>query len=516
MTDRTRRRARAALGFGLAWLAVGVLLREAIAEPPVWDAATGLFPAAFVLAENGFDLGDLLSRPGWAHGGPNIHQLSAVTWLTALVVWAVPAREAWLPILHLLHFALAAGTLVGAYRLASLALPRAPAAAVTAALAVSPLFQAQAASLYTEIPLALCTVWAALAAVQRQLWRAVAWSALACAVKEAGIVVPVALAAGEAVCAGTARARLPRVAALLLPAAASAALQLWLAVPVEEAWGVRPIPYGEQLRDVARKLAAVPDLAVLLAAFGVFAGVALPGAWRALRGGAADAADRVRALAILLAGAFAGFHLLVPFTGVEVYLLPRYYVQILPFVLIGCTDLARRAAGARAALVLPLALAAWFALNRHGDFAGVYPTVAGNEFSLAERSLEYRDLLWAQRELVAAAARLPPDVPVYYGLHEHFLFRFPRLGYAQAPPPLGRSIWLDPDLRRARLADLPPRFAILYDFVGYGGVQLQALVREARGDPSRRVRVTPFERGRYRTLLFEVELAGPEAGRGST
>lgn len=33
-------------------------------------------------------------------------------------------------------------------------------------------------------------------------------------------------------------------------------------------------------------------------------------------------------------------------------------------------------------------------------------------------------------------------------------------------------IWLDTRLLHARLADLPPRFAILYDFIGYGGVQL--------------------------------------------
>jgi hypothetical protein len=506
-------RARGALQLGLAWLAVFALLREAIAEPPVWDAATGLFPAAFVLAENGFDLLDLLSRPGWAHGGPNIHQLSAVTWLTALLVWVVPAREVWLPLLHVLHFAIAAGTLVGAWRLAALVLPRAPAAAVAAATLASPLFQVQAASLYTEMPLALCTVWAVHAAARDRLGRALVWSALACAVKEAGVIVPVALAAAAALSRGPARRRLARTSLLLLPAAASIALQLGVSVPVEAAWGVRPIPWSEQLRDVARKLRVVPDLALLLAGFAAFAAAALPEARRALREGEGGAASRARALSILLLGAFAGFHLLVSTTGVEVYVLPRYYVQVLPLVLIGCADLARRLVSARAALAAPALLALFFALNRHGDFAGLYPEVVGNEFSLAERSLEYRDLLAAQRELVAAASGLPPELPVYYGLHEHFLFAYPRLGYAPAPLRGGRCIWLDAGLRRARLADLPERFAILYDFIGYGGVQLQALVREAERDPARRVRATAFQRGRYRTLLFVVE---PAAGRGST
>jgi hypothetical protein len=489
--------------FAALLLSIGILMRGVIDQPPVWDTTTGLFPAAIVLAENGFDLADLLSRPGWAQGGPNIHQFSSVTWGTALVLWLVPEREVWLPLLHAIHFALAAGPLLGAFRLGASLLPPPLALASVCALLLFPLFQTQVGYLYTELPLAFCTVWAVHAASERRFGRAALWSALACSVKEAGLVVPVALAAGAALERGPLAEKLRRVAALAVPAAVFVGLQLAFALPVEQAFGVRPIPYGEQLRDVARKLGMLPDLCALLLGFAVSAALALPASWRALRlDGGDDPAARVRALSLLVVGAFAGFYLLVPTTGVEVYVLPRYYVQIAPFVLLGCVDLAYRLGGVRRTAGGVALLALFFLLNRSGEL--VYPPVPGNEFSLAERSAEYRDLLFVQRELLDAAKALPEDLPVFYGLPEHFLLQYPRLGYAEQPLRNGHCIWLDARRRRPRLADFPERFAILYDFIGYGGVQLQSLVRQARAHPERQVRVTPFERGRYRTLLFEI------------
>ncbi len=486
-------------------LVISLRLRGVLDQPPVWDTTTGLFPAAIVLAENGFDLPDLLSRPGWAHGGPNIHVFSSLTWLTALVLRLVPEREIWLPLLHVLQFAMAAGLLLGTFRLGALLLPQPLSLAAVCTLLLFPLFQVQVGYLYTEIPLALCTVASVLAAAQRRFGRAVLWSALACSVKEAGLVVPVALAAAACLERGPAGTRLLRVAAFAIPGGLLVALQLAFALPVEEAWGVRPITYAQLLVDIVRKLGMLPDLIVLLAAFALSAALALPASLRALRGGDAedDGAARIRALSLLVVGAFAGFYLLVPLVGVEVYVLPRYYVQVAPLVMLGCIDLAYRLRGVRAAAGVVALLCLFFVLNRAGELP-VYPSVPGNEFSLAERSTEYRDLLEVQPQLLNAAALLPADLPVFYGLPEHFLFQYPRMGYAAAPLPEGHCIWLEPRYRRARLADFPEHFAILYDFVGYGGLQLQNVIRQARADPGWRVSATAFERGRYRTLLFEL------------
>ena len=502
---------RASVGLFCAFflLVLALLAPATLRQPPVWDASTGLFPAAITLAENGFDLPDLLSRPGWAHGGPNIHPFSSVTWATALVLRAFPDRDVWLPLLHLLHYALAAATLLGLFRLARPGLPLPLALALAVVLLLWPLFQVQAGALYTEMPLAFCTVWA-VHGLARERWVAAAvFSALACSVKEAGLVVPAALAVAALLAPGDPRKRAWRALLFVLPAAVFVALHLGIAIPIEERSGVRPLGYLAQLRDLAAKLALVPDLALLLLVFAGLGLAWLPAGWRALRmPSGADPRARVVALSLLVAGAFAGFYLVVPLTVVEVYVLPRYYVQLLPLVLLVLACSAVRWGGVRAAAALLAVLALFFVANRRGELPGLYPPVPGNELSLAERSLEYRDLLAAQRDLLAAAASLPEDLPVFYGLPEHFLFAWPRMGYTDGPPPRGHCVWLERHERRPRLADYPPRFAVLYNFVGYGGAHFQTLLREARRDPSRRVRSQAFERGRYRTFLVEVEPAG--------
>jgi len=500
---------RVGLGIFAGFLVLVVVgLHPTLVQPPVWDTTMGLFPGAIVLSENGFDLPDLLSRPAWARGGPSIHPFSLPTWLTALALRAIPDDAVLRVVLHGVHFAVAAFTLLGTFRLAGLVLGPGLALALSATLFLFPLFQVQAGYLYTEMPLAACTVWAVLEATRRRWGRAVAWSALACFVKEPGVVVAVALALAAALQRDVPRARWGRVAILAAAPALFVALQVGFALPVESATGFEPSPYGVYLADVFRKLAMVPDLAALLAVAALAAGVHGRDTWHALRGERSqdDSAARARALCVLILAAFAGFYALVPLTGVEVYVLPRYYVQIAPLVLLLVTSLALRLGGSRAVALLLALLAILFAVNRSGR---LYPEVPGNEFSLAERSVEYRDLLAVQRQLLDAAFELPGDLPVFYGLPEHFLLSYPRMGYAPGPLPQGRCIWLEPHWLRARLDDFPDRFAILYNFVGYGGKAFQSLLRQARADPSRRVEATVFSSGRYRTLLFQVTRVKP-------
>ena len=94
------------------WLGIVVLLKwPTLTEPPVWDAAFGLFPAAAELANNGFNLPNLLQQPTYQNGGPNCHAESLVTWITAAVLWAAGQGPRAFSILHVLHFSTAAWTL---------------------------------------------------------------------------------------------------------------------------------------------------------------------------------------------------------------------------------------------------------------------------------------------------------------------------------------------------------------------------------------------------------------------
>ena len=111
---------RAGLGlFAAGFVLVLAILHPVLDQPPVWDTTMGLFPSAIVLAENGFDLADLLARPSWTEGGPNIHPFSLPTWLTAAAL-RVFSNDVWLlGFLHLVHFAIAALVLLGTLRLAA-------------------------------------------------------------------------------------------------------------------------------------------------------------------------------------------------------------------------------------------------------------------------------------------------------------------------------------------------------------------------------------------------------------
>ena len=54
-----------------------------LTQPPVWDAAGSIFPAALYLYEHGFDLFELFGQRGYSRAGPNVHSYSVVTHLTA-------------------------------------------------------------------------------------------------------------------------------------------------------------------------------------------------------------------------------------------------------------------------------------------------------------------------------------------------------------------------------------------------------------------------------------------------
>ena len=104
--------ARSLTGMFLVWLAVIFVVKwRSLAEPPVWDAVFGLFPAAGELADNGFNLSSLLQKPSCRDGGPNTHSESLVTWISAGVLWLLGKGPRAFTALHVLHFSAAAWAL---------------------------------------------------------------------------------------------------------------------------------------------------------------------------------------------------------------------------------------------------------------------------------------------------------------------------------------------------------------------------------------------------------------------
>ena len=145
-------RVPAAVQFGLWFAAIGLLKWGVLFEPPVWDAAMGVFPPAIFLYESGFDIHALLQQGNWWQGGPNVHSLSLYTWLIAFVMHATNDPSATFAVLHGLTFAGVAAALVAFSR--TLARDRLPDALIfsgTVLLLCLPLVLVQVGYLYTEI-----------------------------------------------------------------------------------------------------------------------------------------------------------------------------------------------------------------------------------------------------------------------------------------------------------------------------------------------------------------------------
>ncbi len=441
--------------FAACFLLVLGLKWSALNEPPVWDSAMGIFPAAIVLSENGFDLGDLLDQPGFMKGGPNNHPFSMVTWATALVIQVLGDSPALFPTLHLIHFVLTALAIFGLYRFAQPLLGRRLAALTCGAVLFFPVFLTQSVTMYFEMPLTLCTIHALTSWSRGHPGRASLWAALASMCKESGIIVGLTLAAAALLERRPLPGRLMRCVSILALPLLLVILQTVFLVPVEEAAEFEPPTYREfLLNDVWSFLRAVPDLTMLLTAFVLLAIARAASGFRFLcespenHAGEAESADYRRGLTGLIVFVFLSFYLAFPLTGVEMHVLPRYYIQIIPFLFLGLTDAGKRLLTTRGVAISLLFLIFLFVANGKGKL--YYPPVPANEFAIAERSAEYVDLLSAQRQGLDALVAVSPETPIFFAMPEHYLLSYPLMGYVDETPANGHCIPLDEPYRNAR------------------------------------------------------------------
>ena len=189
-------------------------------QPPVWDQAMGLFPAALTLSANGLDLLELLAMPGYMDGGPNTHSTSLVTLVTALVLRVTGEGGATsLVALHLLHFSVAAYALTVLFRFSRPVLGRVATPLFCLAALLFPIFSTQVGYLYLEVPLFLCAVSALHAWTNQRFWPAVLWATAALGVKETGIIVSGTLVIATLLENREARLKLKRMALILAPPA---------------------------------------------------------------------------------------------------------------------------------------------------------------------------------------------------------------------------------------------------------------------------------------------------------
>lgn len=534
---------RSLTGVFLVWfLAIVCLKWSALSEPPVWDAALGLFPAAAELANNGFNLPSLLQQPTYLNGGPNCHAESLVTWLTAAVLWAVGPGPKAFSVLHVLHFAAAAWTLAVLHRQTAQSLGRSLAWMLCGTLLLCPLFRVQIGAMYLEIPLAACVVSAVAAYADGKLGRALIWSTLAVMIKQTGLIVAGTLAVAVLVRPGSPAKRIGMALCFAgLGLAVAVGPMLWTPVLAGAAASSPPASWWEFMRgNHIPYLVSIPDVTVGCFLFVLIGLIRLREVWRSLANGTvpdnvATAAQlpgenvsiasngsiagestsqrlpppSAVGAAFLLTVMFGLFFFVAPYHArLDFFCLPRYFVAILPCVFFGATYWIATLTSPRLAAIVLVAVAMLFLGNRNGVW---YPADYSNNVAVQERSESYRWIVAAQQEAVRTASNLPDDAVIYYGLPEHYFLKYPWMGYAVRKHPGGRCVFLPEECPKSpKKEDLPERFFVILDAPFLGDHELQSILHHASKDPTRQVRLhRKVQHGPFSVSLLEVQPKQP-------
>ena len=511
--------------FSLVFLAILALKWDTLLQPPVWDTAMGLFPPALTLAENGFDLLELLGMPGYAEGGPNVASTSLVTLATALVLWISGGGTGSFLLLHLLHFAGAALALVTLFRLARPVFGGVATVLLCVSVLLHPIFSAQVGYLYMEVPLFLFAALALLAWTERRFWPAVVWATLAYATKQTGIIVPATLALVAAVERRDLSDKARRIAQIVaFPVLWTAAVALVRRIAVSRSEDFEFLPsfdavFGGIGQYLARFLLNVPDLLVFVAVFFVTAIVCVIPILGALRSEPLDPRTRTPEHRELLVLGYGGvliisfvilFMVVLPLVAGFTVVLPRYYVIILPFLLLWVGYGVKRLMGRRLtspAAVCFVLLSAFFTMNTNG---ALYPLDIdtegpGNDPPLTERSNAYRRLQDLEVAAIRALEALPAGVPVYYGHYEHYLLQYPGLGYSAGPLADGHNFSVESLAELIRGEPMPPCVYALFNYPWLGGEKILGLIRFAETTEGLSAEVVrEFRDGRYVIILARI------------
>ena len=517
----------------LAALALIVVLKShTLLQPPVWDTAMGLFPAALTLSANGFDLLELLTMPGYLEGGPNWRSTSLVTLITALVLAITGGGgPTSFVVLHLLHFSAAAYALVLLFKFSKPVFGRVSTPLFCLAALLFPIFSTQVGFLYSEMPLFVCPVAALHAWTNQRFWPALLWATAAFWVKETGIIVLATLWVATLLEQREMPLKVKRLALIMAPPfLLLTSTTLLTRIALAGSGDVPPLlpSFGNiynlgLMHYLDRFLFNVPDLLAFIVVFFIALPVFGARAFRALRSEPTDPADRDPERRAQLVLAYSGtlivmfillFLVALPVLIGFGVMLPRYYVVIAPFLLLWFGYAFERLLSTRlpsAAAMCFVLLSTFFALNSYGV---LYPMDIdteglGNDPPLTERSNAYRRLLALEVQAIQALQELPEGTPVYYGHYEHYLFNYAGLGYADTPLSNGHNFSVESLAELLRGEPMPPCIYALYNYPWLGGEKIRGLLGYADVDEEFSSEIVQeFRDGRYTLILARIQRVG--------
>lgn len=493
--------------FGFWFVIILLAKAGSLFEPPVWDAAMGVFPPAIFLHESGFDIRELLQQGNWWQGGPNVHSLSLFTWFLAAVMSLTNSATMTFAIVHVVTYGLVAYALVLFSRALKLDGITAPAIlSGTCLLLFLPLVLVQVGYLYTETWVMAFSIGAWAHWREGRVGIAVAIGAVALFIKLTGIAI--AACVGAALVLSLLRAPRSRARWILVPVLPLAllgvrALPKWLgAAPVPgPSWG-DPDFLG---RALIERLGAIPDITLLLA-LGMFSSLAY--AALRLRPGAEpfelrtpDPAVGGRLICLAVPFVFAAGMLASIFS--QILFLPRYLVPAIPFSIAAILILAHTVGRDRLVTIGLTAFSCLALLNFDGRF---YSPEFGT-FSVVERSHAYKKFHQVQMELIDAIERAPERLPVYVSKELDYMLSHPMMGYVDRKMPQVRALYAA-DTRGRSIDEYPPEFLLAYSNPRHGGEEAARLAQAAQIRPDIELRVRRFEHDGFHTTLFWVRREG--------
>ncbi len=455
----------------VSFLVLFLIYKPFLSMPPVWDAVAGVFSPAAYLYEHGYDLFSLLTLDGYREGGPNVHSLSLITWVTAFFIDAYDGNSnEFLPALHVLNIFLGGGVVALTFSLVRRVGETKTAFVAALLLIASPLLGVQISYVYMEVAGCIFTLLSLYCWVFKRVWSAIIFALMALSVKSLGLSVVAAVSIlvildsykfGLIWCC-------QRISVLI--ASASLLEYMRFGFGSREKAGGAVESYSDYVYQIYSRLSDVPDLAILIGLFfWVFFCVicklnvfSVKGLKTVLSKKLEDKLVRFYISGISIVVMFFCFVIFVPFSGGKFFPLTRYYVWILPalislVVMFFSEFLRNKPNGLKLSITAILVL--YFFVSKEGV---LYPGFNSgiSSFSRLERSFEYQDFYKLQHAGVKLVADEFSDEIVYVTRGEYYMLSSPLMGYVDSVPGNVRFLLADGNLEKG-LVDYPDRFLLL-------------------------------------------------------
>ena len=421
-----------------------------IDNPPAWDSAVTVGPAALTIVDLDFDVWAVAQLPSSPEGGPSTHATSIYTIALAILISAIGASTAF-SVAHLISIALI-GLLTGAAYLLARERASVPVSALVAmTTGALPVVVQQAADVYLDLPLAVVTTLACWTASRRRFWWTFGLALVGVAIKTSGVfLLPLLLIAKPV------GRSLPRHLLYAVPAGLVASVPFLLSLATTHRFSYSTNPFTDPIliRSSASLLVLTVDVFLVLALYVLIV------YGRARSGGL----DRPSQASIIVVVTFFLVHVATILLSGTIAILPRYYIAILPAVLAALVPPSpERGPGLepepepqhrryRVGVGLVIVLAVFSILNVRGDF---YPLPDHDFYVAAERSTRAQDLLELHvigtRELVAT------DLPLLVERQVFFRLEYPGMGYVDETPDNITPVFIESDTA------LPDTFAMLIE-----------------------------------------------------